>query len=137
MSIQKDYIERILERLVAALASLLLGARGHTPEEARQQLEQTGGELLGLDYRVVRMMEPALAAQVLGHPAKVEVLARLVAVEAEVHVHDGSPAAAARCLTEALALLDQADARRTGPSAESRTWRAEWEARRRQLAPPA
>jgi hypothetical protein len=129
--IQKDFLERAIERLVQALAALLkLGRAGRT-EEALAQLQQTGGELLGgMDVRVLRRMDPASVVRLLSPPEKVLLLARLVAAEAELHAAAGDAPRAARTLAEALGLLDAAEAPGLPPLAGADALRAEWTARR-------
>ncbi|MCI0570911.1 MAG: hypothetical protein L0Y66_09175 [Myxococcaceae bacterium] len=133
MSIQKDYIERLIERLVAALAAILKLGKSQKPEEALQKLHEAGGELFGLEYRVLRMMDAASVARVLDLPEKVEAFAQLVAAEAEVLAQSGDTAAADRCLTDALTLLDEAQRLRGTPVPRVEALRAELRARQGQL----
>jgi len=94
MALQRDYILRIVEALAQAVARILtLRKAGNTPE-ARQEIVRTAGSLFGLDLGLLELMGPATVAAQLGDPGKVEALAKLVDVKAEVEREAGETAAA-------------------------------------------
>jgi hypothetical protein len=83
MSIQqKDYIQRLIEQLADALASLLKKRRAKQNAEARVMVGDACRELLGMEFDVLVSVDPRSAAELLGHPARVRALAQLVQQDA-------------------------------------------------------
>ncbi len=117
--IREDYIERMIEKLVAALAALLKGGKGQRWEEVQDQLQQTSLSLFGMEYRMLVTIDVASVAELLGHPEKIKALARLVSAEAELLQQRGELPGAADRLEHALELLDEARRRRSTPDAEA------------------
>lgn len=89
MSIRKDYIERMIEQLVAALARILRARQEQRYEEALQLIGEAARSMLGMEYRVLTMADAASTARLLGEPGRVRVLAKLVRQEAEVRRGQG------------------------------------------------
>jgi len=89
MSIRKDYIERMIEQLVAALARILRARQEQRYEDALQLIGETARSMLGMEYRVLTMADAASTARLLGEPDRVRVLAKLVRQEAEVRRGQG------------------------------------------------
>jgi hypothetical protein len=96
MSIQRDYILRIIEALAQALARIVaLRKRGAT-EEAKQEIAATARSLLGVDLGLLEALGAGAVATQLGQPERIDALAQLVDERAEVERARGDEAAAAR-----------------------------------------
>jgi hypothetical protein len=106
--IRKDYIERLIEQLAAAFKALLKLREEKRPEQARQLIRDTALSALGMEYDVLTMADAASTARLLGHPARVVGLARLVAVEGELLEEQGEQARAALRWGLALELFEEA-----------------------------
>jgi len=94
MALQRDYILRIVEALAQAVARILTLRKAGDTAEARQEIARTAGSLFGLDLGLIELIGPAGVAAQLGHAEKVEALAKLVDVKAEVERAAGEAAAA-------------------------------------------
>jgi hypothetical protein len=114
--IRKDYITRLIEQFAAALSALLKLRRERKTEEAQQLLRDTALSLLGMEYSTLTMADAASTAQLLSHPLRVVVLARLVAEEAELLQDQGNTARAS--LRWGLALELFLEARAMGATLE-------------------
>jgi hypothetical protein len=83
---EKDYLLRLINQASIALARLrerLLG--GTTPDEIVQAARAAQGELLGKDAPMLRLLDPASAAHVLGDKQILAMWADLLRVEADAH----------------------------------------------------
>ena len=116
--IREDYIERMIERLVAALAALLKAGKSQKTEEALDLVHQTSLSLFGMEYRMLITIDAGSVAGLLEHPEKLKALAKLVSAEAELLHQRGDTEGEAHRLGHALALLEEARRRRTKPDAE-------------------
>lgn len=104
MSIQRDYILRLVEALAQAVARVVaLRGRGQH-EAARAELEGAARSLLGVDLGLLEAIGPGPIAAQLGDPRKVEALATLVDERAALEQGRGDEAAAARWAARAAAL---------------------------------
>ena len=117
--IREDYIERMIERLVAALAAILKAGRGQKTEEALDLIHQTSLSLFGMEYRMLITIDAGSVAGLLEHPEKLKALAKLVSAEAELLQQRGDTEGEAHRLGHALALLEEARRRRTNPDPET------------------
>jgi len=117
MSIRKDYIERLIEEFAAALARIIKARREQRLADAQRLIQETALSSLGMEYGALLLADPASTARLLGNPARVKVLARLVAEEGELLQHQGDTATASARFRFALALYDEA--RRLGLSPDS------------------
>ena len=82
MVIKKDYVERMIEQLAAAIARLLkLREAGHHGE-ALAVVRTACEEAFGLEYGMLVGVDAASAASLLGTPTKVKRFAELVRAEA-------------------------------------------------------
>jgi hypothetical protein len=117
--IREDYIERMIERLVAALAAILKAGKSQKTEEALDLVHQTSLSLFGMEYRMLITIDAGSVAGLLEHPEKLKALAKLVSAEAELLHQRGDTEAAAHRLGHALALLQQVQSRRKNPDAET------------------
>ena len=118
MSIRKDYIERLIEEFAAALARILKARREQRLADAQQLIQETALSSLGMEYGALLLADPASTARLLGNPARVKVLARLVAEEGELLQHQGDTATASARFQFALALYDEARRLGLSPDAE-------------------
>ncbi|MFY0526716.1 hypothetical protein ACN28I_27425 [Archangium gephyra] len=116
--IREDYIERMIERLVAALAAILKAGKSQKTEEALDLVHRTSLSLFGMEYRMLITIDAGSVAGLLEHPEKLKALAKLVSAEAELLQQSGDTEGVAHRLGHALALLEEARRRRTKPDAE-------------------
>ncbi|MFA5844916.1 MAG: hypothetical protein WC971_08835 [Coriobacteriia bacterium] len=86
---QKDYILRLIETIAAILARIAVLRENGESEEAKAELERAYGLLLGSQDDIVRRVDPATAAVLLGSSEKIHVLALLVDEEAEQEEDEG------------------------------------------------
>ena len=117
--IREDYIERMIEKLVAALAVILKAGKTQKTEEALDLVHQTSLSLFGMEYRMLLTIDAASVAELLGHPEKIKALAKLVSAEADLLQQRGDAVGVAHRLGHALALIQEAQRRRTTPDAET------------------
>ncbi|WNG32692.1 hypothetical protein F0U61_03010 [Archangium violaceum] len=119
--IRQDYIERMIERLVAALAAILKAGKSQKTDEALDLIHQTSLSLFGMEYRMLITIDAGSVAELLGHPEKIKALAKLVSAEAELLQQSGDTVGVSHRLGHALALLQDAQRRRTTPDPEAET----------------
>jgi hypothetical protein len=117
--IREDYIERMIEKLVAALAAILNAGQEKKWDEALDQLQQTSLSLFGLEYRMLVTIDAASVADLLGHPEKIKALAKLVGMEADLLEQRGDSVGAAHRLGHALALVREGLRRRSTPDEDA------------------
>ncbi|MCY1018055.1 hypothetical protein [Pyxidicoccus sp. MSG2] len=118
MSIRKDYIERLIEEFAAALARILKARREQKFADAQRLIQDTALSTLGMEYAALLLADPASTARLLGSPARVKVLARLVAEDGALLQQQGDTATASARLQYALALYDEARNHGLPPDAE-------------------
>ena len=101
---QKDYLQRMVEQLVQALAALLGKRQAKQHAEVRGLVGDTCRELLGMEYGVLTAVDARSAAQLLGHPVRVRALAQLVQEDALAleGLGDGAGAESKRAFASAL-----------------------------------
>lgn len=83
---EKDYLLRLINQASIALARLrerLIG--GATPDEIVQAARAAQGELLGKDAGMLRLLDPASAAHVLGDKQLLAMWADLLRLESDAH----------------------------------------------------
>ncbi|QRN96823.1 hypothetical protein JRI60_48930 [Archangium violaceum] len=119
--IREDYIERMIERLVAALAAILKAGKGQKTEEALDLIHQTSLSLFGMEYRMLITIDAGSVAELLGHPEKIKALAKLVSAEADLLQQRGDAVGVSHRLGHALALLQEVQRRRSTPDPEAET----------------
>lgn len=101
---QRDYILRMIAVAAAALARLREQlANGGMPTEVVQAARAAQGELLGKDAALLRALDPATAARMLGAD-RIPVWADLLAVEADALRAAGKPDESAAIAARATAL---------------------------------
>ena len=106
--IREDYIERMIEKLVAALAAILKAGKAQKTDEGLDLVQQTSLSLFGLEYRMLITIDAGSVAGLLEHPEKLKALAKLVGAEAELLQQRGDDVGVAHRLGHALALLEEA-----------------------------
>jgi hypothetical protein len=116
--IREDYIERMIEKLVAALAAILKAGKAQKTEDALELVQQTSLSLFGMEYRMLLTIDAASVAGLLEHPEKIKALAKLVSAEADLLQQRGDDVGVAHRLGHALALLQEARRRRSTPEPE-------------------
>jgi len=116
--IREDYIERMIEKLVAALAAILKAGKAQKTEEALELVQQTSLSLFGMEYRMLLTIDAASVAGLLEHPEKIKALAKLVSAEADLLQQRGDDVGVAHRLGHAFALLQEARRRRSTPDPE-------------------
>ena len=108
--LRRDLIVRMIQDMARVLARLLgLRAKGLLPEAVAEVEVATKG-LLGLDLRLVEVLDPAVLATQLGDPDRIAVLARLAQARGELAGDAGDPAAAASWSLKAVELWLEAGA---------------------------
>jgi ABC-type nitrate/sulfonate/bicarbonate transport system substrate-binding protein len=74
---RSDYVMRLVKELAEVLARALK-LRAENPEQAKQVLIDACGELLGVEHRVLNMLDAQSAASLLGENVRIAVYAQLV-----------------------------------------------------------
>ncbi|MCY1073293.1 hypothetical protein [Archangium lansingense] len=119
--IREDFIERMIERLVAALAAIIKAGKSQKTEEALDLVHHASLSLFGMEYRMLITIDAGSVAGLLEHPEKIKALAKLVSTEADLLQQRGDTEGAAHRLGHALGLLQEAQRRRTTPDPETET----------------
>ena len=107
---QEDYLLRIIRQAAELLRQLrrrLLGGETNA-ESIRQDAAAAIDLLLGAQAPVLGMLDAMSAAQLVGHPAVVELWCALLDVEADAADASGDPASAVRRRARAIALRNAA-----------------------------
>jgi TPR repeat protein len=111
MSLQRDYLLRIIEAFAQAMARILTLRRAGQHEAAKQEIAAAARSLFGVDLGLLEAVGAGPVAAQLGHPEKVEALAKLLDERAGVERDRGDEAAAGRWAARAAALRAHAAAR--------------------------
>jgi len=106
--IERDYIMRMIQQLVNALARIVHAREEEKYDEAHQTVEETLGELFGLKPAFIDTMSAESLTLLLGDKEKVKILARLLLEEGEVFEAQGDAAGAARKHQKSLELYLEA-----------------------------
>ena len=114
-SSQEDFLLREL-RKVAAMIARAVGFRAERDmPAARAEIETAYATLLGPQSALLRMLDPASAARLIGNAKKLAALARVTSAEAGLVADNGNPeaerqlAARARAFAEEAVKLDPSD----------------------------
>jgi hypothetical protein len=100
---QRDYLERMIERVVAAVAHIIGLARDGHAEEAGRELDDAWGSL-GLRENDALRLDDATLHLMLG--ARAELAGRLLEARAEIEEARGETASASNIRKRALALTE-------------------------------
>jgi hypothetical protein len=109
MSIQRDEILRLTEAVAQAATRIGTLREAGQLREALAEVQGAARSLLGVDLGLLEALGPGPIAAQLGHPGKVEALARLLDERAELERARGDEPAALRWTGRAAGL-------RTGPA---------------------
>lgn len=82
MLYEKDFIKRLIQQLARALATALGLRQQGKHEQALEVIHRASGELLGLEWEVLKFGGMKAAVQLLADARKVKTYARLVEEEA-------------------------------------------------------
>lgn len=115
---RKDFIERMVEQLAELLRAVMKARSRKDTEAALEQLREGGRGVLGMDPQVLLAVDAHAAADLLGDPARVKVLARLAEEEAAVREDAGQHTRADSLRAQALALYREVQGRLRAPDAE-------------------
>ena len=120
MSIQqRDFLQRQIEQLAAMVASCLGGNADVTTIEVEKECDRVKATLLGPLRDGFDRLTPDTAVMLLGvGPARE--LARVLALEADVHAHRGDEKSAAATRRRVQALLDAVEKARAGKASARR-----------------
>lgn len=107
-SSQEDFLLRELRKIAAMIARAMgFRATGDLPA-ARTEINDAYTTLLGPQSDLLRMLDPASAARLIGDFRKVEALARLTSAEAALAADAGNQQAENALLARARALTEEA-----------------------------
>ncbi len=107
-SSQEDFLLREL-RKIAAMIARAMGFRvtGDLPA-ARTEIDDAYTTLLGSQSALLRMLDPASAARLIGHPKKLEAFADLTSAEAALAAAAGNQQAENALLARAKVFVEEA-----------------------------
>lgn len=107
-SSQEDFLLRELRKIAAMIARAMgLRAAGDLPA-ARIEIDDAYKTLLGPQSDLLRMLDPASAARLIGHAKKLETFAELTAGEAALAADAGNQQAQNALLARARAIAEEA-----------------------------
>lgn len=116
--IERDYIMRMIQQLSGVLLRLLNLKRSQDYDQALDLVTNAYGELFGTEAALLRAMDSATAAHLLGHPEKIKALATLCREEADLFRHKGKEVEADTASRRALELFLEAASQMKEPDAE-------------------
>jgi hypothetical protein len=105
MSMFDDYVMRMIKQLTEAIASIVRKLRGGKLDDAAHELAQAYDALLEHNRSFLDMVDTATLAHLLGSTEKVQLLAKLSWVEANLAHARGDTAREAELRTRAHNLL--------------------------------
>lgn len=105
---ERDYILRLVKQLAALLAAVLKLKHEKKYDQALEQLQGAFPGFFGIEYRTLVAIDSSSAAQLLGEAAKIKILARLIAEEAELYGSRGDEPRGAAKRVHALELYIEA-----------------------------
>ena len=107
-SSQEDFLLRELRKIAAMIARAMgFRATGDLPA-ARTEIDDAYATLLGPQSALLRMLDPASAARLIGHPKKLEAFADLTSAEAALAAAAGNLQAENALRARAKALAEEA-----------------------------
>lgn len=102
---QRDYILRMIERIAALLARVLKRRTEGDFAGARRDIAEGMTDVLGPAGAMVRMVDPATAANLLGDADRITMYARLLEADAELQEALGDQPGASRTRCRALEVM--------------------------------
>lgn len=103
MLVQRDWLARLIKQLAEFIARALKLVAAGKRDDGLKLLEAACGELLGIEYRVLNMLDAKSAVELLYDPAKAMVFVRLLDAMAKID----TPEAAAARIGRAIDLLHE------------------------------
>lgn len=105
---ERDYLMRMIAIAAAIVARLRERLRrGEAPAEVAQEARAAQGELLGKDASLLRALDAASAARLIGDRERLSAWAELLRVEAEALRQSGDAEGARRVEERARSLADR------------------------------
>ncbi|MBW2528970.1 MAG: hypothetical protein JRI23_32640 [Deltaproteobacteria bacterium] len=102
--LQRDYLMRIIERAVAALARALGRRDEGELELALDQIGEAYDAVLKFDRQMLEVLDPSTLVAMLGEAQLVRMVARISVLEGEIREQADAPREARACFRRALAL---------------------------------
>jgi hypothetical protein len=94
---ERDYVMRMVQQLAKLLAALLKLKTEKKYDEATEAIAGACGDLLGLDFGALALVDSQSGAGLLGNVARVRTFARLLEELSDIHASQGdAPKARAR-----------------------------------------
>lgn len=111
MLTERDWMMRVVAEMARLIARALKLGEDSKPDDARASLEDGCRELLGMEYRVLAMLDAASAVELLGSAARTLAFAQLLDALARL---EPEPARRAMQLEQLAAILEQSERRWPG-----------------------
>jgi len=106
--IERDYLMRMISQLSAVLARILFAKNAQNYAEALRITQNAYDQLFGLNGELVKHLDAATLARLLGDKEKIKALAGLLREEGEILHLQNQPAAGNEKFGKALALYQEA-----------------------------
>lgn len=107
-STRDDFLLRVIRQMMEVIARAVGLKREGLFDQALLELDAASGDLLGPLATAVPLVDPATAAQMIGHPERILAYARLLAERGDVQRLQGRESHAALDEARALALVLEA-----------------------------
>jgi hypothetical protein len=108
--IREDYVMRLIKQIAAVIARMV-GLQGKGDHEAALRAAESAYDLLGVPSELAAALDSATLAELLAHPEKIRLMARVVREEAEILRAKGDPVGCAARYRRAAELTLEARAR--------------------------
>jgi hypothetical protein len=118
--VQRDYIQRLIEAMGAAIARALRRRLEGDHTGARREVQMACSELLGAMAPLAERLDARTAADLVGDPRRVAMWGRLLAVDADLLQDMGRTTEAAATARRALELLLESTLRDPTANGETR-----------------
>ncbi|MFH1812028.1 MAG: hypothetical protein ABIJ09_25035 [Pseudomonadota bacterium] len=102
--LRSDYIVRLIEHFGRALRRIILLKEAQRLDAAQDTVDETAQEFFGLNLSLLDAVDTDSVVQLLAHPDKLQLLARLLVVEADLCLATGELDRAARAYLRVLEL---------------------------------
>lgn len=116
---ERDYIMRMIRQMMDVLLRLLKLKKEEDYDRALDYINGVYDDLFGIDASLLRAMDSATAARLLGHQEKIKALAKLCKEEAELYRLKGDAVQSKAASRRALELFLEAVGLEKEPDAES------------------
>lgn len=108
MLVQRDWLARLIKQLAEFIARALKLVAAGKRDDGLKLLESACGELLGVEYRVLNMLDAKSAVELLYDPAKAMVFVRLLDAMAKIDTPEAAAARTGRAIDLLHELLKHA-----------------------------